>query len=137
MKPRVVFDTNIYISAILFGGRPGEAFLLAKQDEIELYISPAIIAELAAKLTEKFYWQTERVTVVLKELGEIAIVIRPESRLNAIRADDSDNRILECAVMAKADYVISGDRKHLLPLKRYEGIEIISTARFLKMTGKP
>lgn len=136
MKPRVVLDTNIYISAILFGGRPGEVFLLAKEDDIDLFVSTAIIAEVAAKLTDKFHWPAARVTVVVKEIGETATVIRPRRRLRVIADDESDNRILECAVTAGADYIVSGDRRHLLVMKQYEGITILSSSGFLKIMGK-
>ncbi len=137
MKPRVVIDTNIYISAILFGGRPGEVFLLAKEKEIDLYVSSAIIAEVAAKLTDKFHWPVARVTVVVQEIGETATVVRPRKRLHVVAGDESDNRILECATLADAEFIISGDRRHLLSMKRYEGIKIPSPARFLKRIGKP
>lgn len=136
MKPRVVLDTNIYISAILFGGRPGEVFLLAKEDEIDLFVSPAIIAEVAGKLTDKFHWPPAHVKMVVQEIGETATVIRPRKHLRVITGDDADNRILECAAKARAAFIISGDRRHLLPLKEYEGIEILNAAQLLKRMGK-
>ncbi len=137
MKPRVVLDTSIYISAIIFGGKPEEVFLLAKEKEIELFVSAAIIAEVATKLSDKFRWSNADVTDFIREIGEAATIIKPSRQLAVIEADESDNRILECAVHARAEYIVSGDQQHLLPLKNYNGIEIISPARFLKRIKKP
>lgn len=137
MKTRVVLDTNIYISAILFGGRPGEVFLLAKEREYELFVSPALIAELASKLTVKFRWPVDRVTEVVREIGEVATVVRPKKKLSVIERDEDDNRVIECAVLTKADFIVSGDRKHLLSMKQYESIQIVSVTHFLKMLSKP
>ena len=137
MKPRAVLDTNVYVSAILFGGKPGEVFLLAKDEKIDLFVSTAILAELATKLTDKFHWPAERVSVVIKEIGETATIVRPQKRIKAVPGDESDNRILECVVHARAEYIVSGDQQRLLPLKNYNGIEIISPARFLKRISKP
>jgi putative PIN family toxin of toxin-antitoxin system len=137
VKPRVVLDTNIYISAILFGGRPEEVFLLVKEEEVDLYVSTAIIAEVAAKLTDKFHWSPADVTDVVKEIGETATVVRPRKRLYVIAGDESDNRVLECAIEAKAEFIVSGDRRHLLSLKQYDGIRIVSAAVFLRRIGKP
>lgn len=137
MKPRVVLDTNIYISAIIFGGKPEEVFLLAKEEEIVLHVSAASIAEIATKLSDKFHWSSADVTDYIREIGEAAAIIKPARRLSVIEADESDNRILKCAVQSKAEYIVSGDQRHLLPLKTYEGIEIVSPAQFLKRIGKP
>lgn len=137
MKPRVVLDTNIYISAIIFGGKPEEVILMAKEEEIEMFVSAAIIAEVANKLSNKFLWSSIDVTDFMREIGEAATIIKPSARLAVIEADDSDNRILECAIEAKAEYIISGDQRHLLPLKNYLGIKIVTSARFLKRIRKP
>ncbi|MHB9112599.1 MAG: putative toxin-antitoxin system toxin component, PIN family [Thermoleophilia bacterium] len=137
MKLRAVLDTNVYLSAILFGGKPGEVFLLAKDEVIKLCVSTAILAELAVKLTDKFHWPAGRVRYVIKEIGETATIVKPQKRISAVPGDESDNRILECAVEAKADYIVSGDRRHLLPLKNYKGIKIVTPAQFLKRIRKP
>ena len=105
--------------------------------KIDLYVSTAILAELATKLTDKFHWPAERVSVVIKEIGETATIVRPQKRIKAVPGDESDNRVLECAVQSKAEYIVSGDQQHLLPLKNYQGIKIISPARFLKRIKKP
>ncbi|MFA5809890.1 MAG: putative toxin-antitoxin system toxin component, PIN family [Thermoleophilia bacterium] len=137
MKTRVVLDTNVYISAILFGGRPGEVFLLAKEGEYELFVSTALIAELASTLTVKFRWPVDRVTEVVREIGEVATVVRPKKKMSVIERDEDDNRVIECAVLTKANFIVSGDRKHLLSMKQYGCIQIVSVTHFLKKLRKP
>jgi len=137
VKTRVVLDTNVYISAILFGGRPGEVFLLAKEGEYELFVSTALIAELASTLTVKFRWPVDRVTEVVREIGEVATVVRPKKKMSVIERDEDDNRVIECAVLTKANFIVSGDRKHLLSMKQYGCIQIVSVTHFLKKLRKP
>ena len=60
-------------------------------------------------------------------------MIKPERRISIIKQDEDDNRILECAIEGKAEYIISGDEHHLLPLNEYQGIKILSPAEFLKL----
>ncbi|RLE06552.1 hypothetical protein DRZ78_04515, partial [Candidatus Aerophobetes bacterium] len=59
--------------------------------------------------------------------------VQPKTKISAIKQKEDDNRILECGVEGKAQYIISGDKRHLLPLKEYQGIKIISPAQFLKI----
>ena len=136
MKPYIVLDTNIYISAIIYGGKPEEVFLLAKEGAIELFVSTAIIAEVATKLADKFHWHSFDITDFIREIGEAAKIVRPQKRLKVIESDESDNRVLECALTAGAQYIITGDRRHLLSMKQYQGIEIVSAAMFLKKMRK-
>lgn len=69
--------------------------------------------------------------VLLGEIGNFTRLVKPKVQISLIKEKDSDNRILECALEAKADYIISGDTKHLQPLKKFQGIPILSPARFL------
>ncbi|MDH5195580.1 MAG: putative toxin-antitoxin system toxin component, PIN family [Nitrospira sp.] len=128
-----VADTNIYISAILFGG-PCEAILgMARAGLIELYHSPAIERELRRILHEKFQWSELQVQDMVKELQAISQPILPTLHLSGIVQDDTDHRILECAVAAQADYLITGDKRHLQPLNHFRGVTIISPRAFLSL----
>ncbi len=133
MKIKAVFDTNIYISAIVFGGNPRLCLELAREGEIELYTSRAILLEIAGALRRKFQWNEEDIADVIIGISKLANVVVPKTRLNIIRADPSDNKILEAAKEAGVDVIVSGDKKHILPLKKFEGTKIISAAEFLKM----
>jgi len=129
---KVVLDTNIYISAILFGRKPEEIRKLSQEGKIELLVSEAIIAEVAEVLRKKFDWESWQISQVIDEIRETAILVIPRQTLSVIKKDEDDNRILECAVEGKAHYIISGDKRHLLPLKEYQGIKILSPAEFLR-----
>lgn len=126
----VVFDTNIFISAIIFGGNPRRCLELARNGEVELFSSRAILLELAEKLREKFLWDETEIREVIEGLLIFGRVVSPEKKVKKAK-DEDDNRILECALEAKADFIVSGDKKHLLSLEKFEGIPIISARQFL------
>lgn len=134
MKPKlkVVFDTNIYISAIIFGGNPKQCLELARTFEIELFCSKAILFELAEKLQNKFRWSGAEVTEVIEGISRFIRVISPRIKVDLIKSDPPDNRILEAALEAKVDYIVSGDKKHLLSLTKFQNIHILSAKQFLE-----
>ncbi len=128
---RVVFDTNVFISAFaLPGGRAEEAYLAGIGGRFELFTSVAILTETAITLRSKFEWSDEKIRQALQTISRSATVLKTQPTLSVLR-DDPDNRILECAVAAQADAVVTGDR-HLLALKSYQGIRILKLADFLK-----
>ena len=127
---RVVFDTNIFISAFITAGGRGEAaYLKAVNGEVELFTSVPILTELAAKLRGKFHWEDDQIKAAVRHVAAVAAVVKPVERL-AVLADEPDNRILECALESRAELIVTGDR-HLLELARYEGTDIVSLAAFL------
>jgi len=130
---RAVADTNVYISAILFGGKPEEIIKLTLEEKIELIISGDILAEIAYILRSKFKWSNYQVNQLLAMLQETVLFVTPEHRLNVIKDDEKDNRVLECALEGKADYIISGDKRHLLPLKEFQTVRIVDPAGFLQL----
>src|SRR5918996_3778719 len=129
---RVVFDTNIFISAFVVRGSLGErAFLCAQQKRFELCTSVAILTETARKLRDKFNQADEDITGALKLISRASTVHKPSVRVNVL-ADAPDNRILECALAADADLIVTGDQ-HLLKLKKHQDIPIIRLADLLRM----
>ena len=132
---RVVFDTNIFVSAFAFpGGRAEEAFFLVLEGRITLCSSTAILAETAEILRTKFGWEPDPVSDLLKYIGLVARVERIPHRLSVL-ADAPDNRILECAEEAEAVYIVTGDR-HLLELKKFGKTGIVTLAAFLSLIGR-
>lgn len=127
---KVVLDTNVYISAVLFGGNPEEIRKLSKEGKIEVLISEAIISEIADVLRRKFNWESWQISQLIDDIREVSTLIIPRQSISLI-ADDADNRILECALEGNAQYIISGDKRHLLPLKGYRDIRILSPDEFL------
>ncbi len=133
LKPKVVFDTNIYISAIIFGGNPRQCLELARSGDIQLISSKAILLELAEKLRDKFNWPEEDIADVIFGISVFAKIINPNKTIKLIKTDPPDNRILEAGLEIKADYIVSGDKKHLLSLEKFESIPIISAKQFLDL----
>ncbi len=130
----VVLDTNIYISALVFpGGVCDQVIRLARLGKIHLHVSPDILTEFKNVLVRKFMFSVKDAAEACERIVAIATLVYPRFRIDVIAAPapDADNRILECAIEAQADYLVTGDKKHLLPLKRYEDVKIVSPAQFL------
>lgn len=130
---RVVLDTNILISAINFGGLPEKILRLAFSDEVKLFISREIIAEVIGVLRKKFDYERGIIKEIVEVILETFTLVTPRKTVRIIKKQPEDNRILECGVAAKADFIVSGDKKHLLSLREYRGIKIISAKVFLKI----
>ena len=127
---RVVFDTNIFISAFAIPGSQAEKAMLKIIEGVDiLVISKEIISEVLSVLSLKFSRDREglsHVAVILSELGELA---KPTQKISIFK-DDPDNRILECALHGKADALVTGD-KEMLRLREYSGIKIISLKEYI------
>ncbi len=128
---RVVFDTNIYISALLFGGIPKQLLYFAFEDKFKLYISEEILNEISFVLRKKFKYPPNRVEQVVDSIKTVSTLIYPTQTVNVIKNWPSDNRILECCQKAKANFLVSGDHKHLLPLKKFYSTQIVTPQEFL------
>jgi putative PIN family toxin of toxin-antitoxin system len=128
---KVVLDTNIFISAFVIpGGKAEAAYSHALRKDFTLYSSVAILTETAQKLREKFGWQQDKITSLLKAIAKVAIVIKTEPHLHHL-TDEPDNRVLECADAVDADFIVTGD-KHLLFLKHFQNTNVIKLSDFLK-----
>lgn len=126
---RIVLDTNVLISAIVFGGKPRKILEMVKNKELSGVISPVLMAELEEILSKKIKYPKERVLQVEKKMKKIFRVVHPIKTIKAAR-DDNDNRVLEAAIEGKCEYIVTGD-KDLLDLKRYQGIRILTPTEFL------
>ena len=134
--PSVTADTNIYVSALQFGGLPHRFLDHAAAGDFRLDISDAILTETLGVLRDKFNWPERDLQDAEASLTAITHRVTPTRTLDIIKTDPSDNRILECATEARSDYIVTGDRKHILPLGQVEGIPIVTAAEFLKRLGK-
>lgn len=132
---RIVIDTNIWISGLLWRGAPWELLCLAEADRVTLCATPSILAELAQVLSY------ERLQLRLGQLGltpaevvgyamNLASVFEVPEGDAIVLADPDDDVFLRCAQAAEASYVVSGDR-HLLDLGTYAGIPILTVRDFL------
>ncbi len=129
---KVVFDTNIFISAFVFPrGRAEEAITRVAEGKVQLFLSKPIIHEVLDVLARKFDRDREelaRVAVYITDLGEIV----HSRRKIKVLTDDADNRILECALAGNAAFIVTGD-KAMLQLGEYKEIKIITLKEFLAM----
>ena len=127
---RVVFDTNVYISALVIpGSLSDDAYRRARAGDVALFTSIAILTELASKLREKFDWTDDRIRAALKSISRTAEVVKTTPHLSVVR-DATDNRILECAVHVDANLIVTGD-PHLLKLRRFGRAGIVRVSTFL------
>ncbi|HLC43269.1 MAG TPA: putative toxin-antitoxin system toxin component, PIN family [Methylomirabilota bacterium] len=128
---RVVADTNVYVSAVVFGGACEAILALARARVVELFISPAIQKELRSVLSGSFKWTELQVRDAMAEINSLTSTVRPSETLSGVTPHDQDHRILECAVAARVDFSVTGDKKDLQPLKRFRGVQIVSPREFL------
>ena len=126
---KVVLDTNIFISALFWKGAPYNIFQKVINNKIENFISPEILKEIKEKLLNKFSLPEEKLQEFLEIIVFSSKVVYPKNRLDVVKQDSKDNKIIECAVEARASFIISGD-KHLLNIKEYNKIKIISPSNF-------
>ncbi len=131
-----MLDTNVLISGLCFGGKPGQVLKYALAGKIRLFTSAVLIGEFKAVMDAKFPGRQAAIMETLNELSQLWEVI-PDAALPRLRhvvADPSDDRVLECAVAARADFIVSGD-KHLLNLESFGKIPILAPGGFLKEIG--
>jgi putative PIN family toxin of toxin-antitoxin system len=128
--PRVVADTNVYISALNVAGTADEVLALGRAGAIEVFISAPILEEIEGVLLRKFRWAPPRVREAALAIRSFTVLVNPEQSVDVVREDEPDNRVLECALAARADVIVTGDQ-HLLKLKRFRDILIASPREFL------
>ena len=130
---RVVLDTNVLLSALAFpGSKPDQILRRVRHGEVELFLSDFILAELERILRDKFRFTTRQTDDRLTAIRRMATLVVPKERIALVAAKDDDNRILECAVAAHADYLVTGDKEHLLPLRSIGATQIVTPAAFLE-----
>lgn len=133
---RVVFDTNVVASASFWRGVPFDCLAAWAKGRCQAAVSPAILAEYHETTEELRSEYPDHPLVPWAEvLTESALLVFPAERLPGATVDPADEMFLECALAAEADFVVSGDKKHLLPLRMFRDIEIISPADFLRRLG--
>jgi len=129
-------DTNIYISALNFGGNPRTFLELAEAGKFRLAISGAILAEIGKVLRgDTFAWPEAEIERAQRQIARFAQHVEPVETVEVIKIDPPDNRILECAAAARSDYIVSGD-KHLLRVKSFRDMPVVKVATFLDLVAK-
>ena len=127
---RVTLDSNVYLSGFVFGGKPKRVLEMAIDGEIEVAVSDPIIQEVRRHLLGKFGWSEPRAAEAVESIAEFAKHVTPTETIDIVPTDPDDNRVLECAVSAGSQTIVTGD-DDLLRLVGFRGIEIVTVANFL------
>jgi len=127
---KVTADTNIYISALYFRGKPLSLLHMAIDQDLRIAISPPILEETLRVMRDKFRATAKDIYEAEVLLLNCAELYHPTTTLDTVKEDPSDNRILECAVDSGSDYVVSGDGD-LLRLKEHNSIKIVTVSELL------
>ncbi len=131
MALRVVIDTNIYISAIFWGGKPRQIVDMGRDGHIFIFTSLDIEKEIGDRLAVKFHLAEDEVSRIMLDFGTLTIPIKPTKKISFIKDDPDDDKFLECGIACQANYIVSGD-SHLQRAKEFEGIKILSPSDFLR-----
>lgn len=127
---RVVIDTNIIISSLVFGGLPKDIIKKVIKKDIKAITSVQLISELIDVLRKKFRFSESKIKILETEIVKKFEIVYPKSEINICR-DSDDNRVLESAIQGKCKFIITGD-KDLLILKKYKNIKIVGAKDFLE-----
>jgi putative PIN family toxin of toxin-antitoxin system len=130
----VVFDTNIFLSALLSPqGNPAKCLRLANQGRIHSITCQEIIDEFNQKLTIKLKYSVEDSKKIINHFLNYSKLVEITNTLRVVVNDPDDNKIIECVVVGQVTHIITEDKKHLLPLKNYQSISIISATDFIRL----
>jgi uncharacterized protein len=131
---KVVFDTNVAASASFWRGKPFDCLAAWARGECQAFVSPQILAEYGETIEamETRYPGRHRVGWV-ESLTASADLVFPTERARGACPDPDDEMFLECALAAEAEFIVSGDQRHLLALREFHGIRVLSCAAFLKL----
>jgi putative PIN family toxin of toxin-antitoxin system len=132
-----VFDTNILLSGIGWKGRPLQCIELARAGLVEGVVCRELLEELAEKLQTKLGFSAQQALDAVADLLGFLRLVVITGNLKVVVADPDDDKVLECAVIGNATHIVTGDRRHLLPLATYQGIAIVTAAEFLTVASVP
>ena len=138
---KIVLDTNVFVSALINPrGKPAQILNYVFESKVRLFTSPSIIEELERvlsypKLVKRHGLEKQELKKFVSDLLSILSLVEGKKAIEVIAEDPADNNYLSCALDAKADFIVSGDI-HLLNLREYEGIQIITPSQFLEMLEK-
>ncbi|MDE2987714.1 MAG: putative toxin-antitoxin system toxin component, PIN family [Chloroflexota bacterium] len=128
-----MLDSNVIVSGFNYPGNEGALLELARHGRFELVVSEFLLAEVQRVLLHRFDWSHARTALQLNSLRRLGLVVNPRPLVSSVPGNHPDNRILDCAVHTSADYLVTGDRRHLLPLKEFEGVTILRAPEFLEI----
>ena len=125
-------DSNVYVSALIYPGPPARLLAMAQAGLFRVDISEEILDEAFGVLRDKFDWPGYLIHGMREQISGFANKVTPTERLDVVKTDDDDNRIIECAKAAGSDYIISAD-KHLRRLGSFGNAKILTVPDFMKV----
>jgi putative PIN family toxin of toxin-antitoxin system len=129
---KIVCDTNVLISGVLFGGHARKILQLASRGVLINFLSPDILREVEDVLRRsRFGLRPDHVLEIVALFKDTFEIVIPSLRVQAVQSDPEDNHVIEAALEAGAEFIISGDN-HLLKVKEWEGIRVLSPAQFIE-----
>jgi putative PIN family toxin of toxin-antitoxin system len=131
-RSRIVIDTNVFVSAIVFGGKPRQVINVIAEDAAILVMTEPIIIEIRRVVVTKFIDFVDDLTKIENLLEEDAEWVKAGFHTIAISRDPDDDKFIEAAMAGDCQYIVSGD-KDLLDLKEYQGVKIVNVSDFLKL----
>lgn len=137
---KITTDTNVLISSTFWYGDSNRILEKVENNEVELILSKEIIKEFSEVLNykeikDKIKNKNLEINRTKEKIISLSTLVEPKLKFNEIKDDPDDNIILECAVEGNVDFIISQD-KHLLKLKGFKEIKIITPEEFLKILEK-
>ncbi len=127
---RVVLDTNILVSALLWRGAPYRCLLATQAGLAELVISRPVLEEFRSVLVTKFRFTTTDADQAAGHIQSAADLVEISGRLRVVHDDPDDDKFIETAQVGRADLIVSGDR-HLLKLGTAAGVLVVTAREFL------
>lgn len=133
----VVFDTNVLISATLWHGSVAQKLLSKLIDiDISIFSSKEILAEYQNVLKRDFGYTDEAFVIILEKVLSFLILVEPKEKVDIVKDDPDDNKIIECALASQSEYILTYDKKHLLKIKEYRDIQLLRPEEFFEILQK-
>jgi putative PIN family toxin of toxin-antitoxin system len=128
---KVCIDTNVWISGVIFSGKPAEVVTAALNRKFEVVLSRAILDEVERNLLRKFGFSSRNTRKLMNRILQVADLYEPSGSIKVIRDKHADNLVLETAVLGHARFLVTGDKEHLLPIRMFKHVKIVDPATFL------
>ena len=134
---KVVYDTHVIVSAALKEeSLPALLLSLGLEGKVRFFVSLALVQEYQRVLERpRFKFGHKEIMEFMGKINPKAIMVNPTKELDVLKVDKSDHRILECALKAQVDFIITGNKKHF-PFEEFKGSKIVSPREFLSKIGK-
>ena len=129
---RVVIDSNVWLSGLVFGGKQGKIIELFIDKAILVVMSEELISELRRKITQRFPLFIPHLDLLEASLRKDTVMVKLGSQTVTVSRDPDDDKFIETALLGECQYIISGD-KDLLVIRSYKNIRVIKPAEFLEL----